>query len=43
MMREDSVVSKVEELMETLDNIKRYNALAHSLKRLTQTLVRQAH
>jgi hypothetical protein len=33
MMREESVVSKVEELMETLDNIKKYNALAHSLKK----------
>jgi len=33
MIREESVVSKVEELMETLDNIKKYNALAHSLKK----------
>lgn len=32
MMPEESVVSKVEELMETLDHIKKYNALANSLK-----------
>lgn len=32
-MREESVVSKVEELMETLDHVKRYDALARSLKR----------
>ena len=38
-MREESVVSKVEELMETLDNIKRYNALAHSLKRFAIIIV----
>jgi hypothetical protein len=39
MMREESVVSKVEELMETLDNIKRYNALAHSLKKFAIIVV----
>lgn len=33
MMPEESVVSKVEELMETLDHVKRYNALARSLKK----------
>jgi hypothetical protein len=33
MMPEESIVSKVEELMETLDHIKRYNALARSLKK----------
>jgi hypothetical protein len=33
MLPEESVVSKVEELMETLDHIKKYNALATSLKR----------
>lgn len=32
MMPEESVVSKVEELMQTLDHIKKYNALANSLK-----------
>ena len=39
MMTEESVVSKVEELMEALDNIKRYNALAHSLKRFAIIIV----
>ena len=39
MMREESVVSKVEELMETLDNIKKYNALAHSLKKFAIIVV----
>jgi len=38
-MTEESVVSKVEELMETLDDIKRYNALAHSLKRFAIIIV----
>lgn len=33
MMTEENVVSKVQELMETLDNVKKYNALANSLKR----------
>lgn len=33
MMPEESVVSKVEELMETLDHVKKYNALANSLRR----------
>jgi F0F1-type ATP synthase assembly protein I len=33
MMTEESVVSKVEGLMETLDHVKRYNALARSLKK----------
>lgn len=32
MMPEESAVSKVKELMETLDHIKKYNALAKSLK-----------
>jgi uncharacterized membrane protein (DUF485 family) len=32
VMPEESVVSKAEELMETLDHIKKYNALAKSLK-----------
>ena len=31
-MPEESIVSKVKELMETLDHVKRYNALARSLK-----------
>jgi F0F1-type ATP synthase assembly protein I len=35
MMTEESIVSKVEELMETLDHVKRYNALAKSLKKFT--------
>jgi hypothetical protein len=33
MMTEDRVASKVSELMETLDHIKKYNALAKSLKK----------
>lgn len=32
-MTEESIVSKVEELMEALDNIKKYNAFARSLRR----------
>lgn len=32
-MIEESVVSKIEELMETLDHVKKYNALTRSLKR----------
>jgi hypothetical protein len=32
MMTEDGVVSKVAELMETLDHVKKYNMLARSLK-----------
>lgn len=35
VLSEESVVSKVSELMETLDHIKRYNALAHSLKKFS--------
>lgn len=37
-MREEGVVSKVEELMETLDHVKRYNALAKSLRRFALIL-----
>lgn len=33
MITEDKVISKVTELMETLDQIKKYNAIAESLKR----------
>jgi hypothetical protein len=33
MMTEDRVASKVSELMETLDHIKKYNAIAKSLKK----------
>jgi hypothetical protein len=32
MMTEEKVISKVAELMETLDNVKRYNEFTHSLK-----------
>ena len=32
MMSKERIVSKVGEFMETLDHVKRYNALAHSLK-----------
>ena len=35
MITEESVVSKVQELMETLDSIKRYNAFATSFKKFT--------
>lgn len=39
MITEESVVSKVQELMETLDSIKRYNAFATSLKKFTLIIV----
>lgn len=39
MITEESVVSKVQELMETLDNIKRYNAFATSLKKFALIIV----
>jgi F0F1-type ATP synthase assembly protein I len=39
MMPEESIVSKVEELMETLDHVKRYNALARSLKKFAVVIV----
>ena len=39
MMTEESVVSKVAELMETLDHIKRYNALARSLKKFALIII----
>jgi hypothetical protein len=39
MMREEGVVSKVEELMETLDHVKRYSALAKSLRGFTLIVV----
>ncbi len=39
MITEESAVSKVRELMETLDNIKRYNAFATSLKKFTIIIV----
>ena len=35
---EESVVSKISEFMETLDYIKRYNALANSLKNSERNL-----
>lgn len=35
MITEESVVSKVEELMETLDLVKKYNALTRSLRKFT--------
>ena len=35
VLSEESVVSKVSELMETLDHIKRYNALSRSLKKFS--------
>ena len=35
MITEESVVAKVEELMETLDLVKRYNVLTRSLKKFT--------
>lgn len=38
-MTEESIVSKVGELMEALDNIKRYNAFARSLKKFALILV----
>jgi len=39
MITEESVVSKVEELMETLDLVKRYNALTRSLRKFTLFIV----
>ena len=39
MITEESVVSKVEELMETLDLVKKYNAFARSLKKFTFFIV----
>ncbi|MCW4015614.1 MAG: hypothetical protein NWF06_04520 [Candidatus Bathyarchaeota archaeon] len=39
MITEEHVVSKVQELMETLDSIKRYNAFATSLKKFTIIIV----
>lgn len=39
MITEESVVSKVQELMETLDNIKKYNAFATSLKKFALIIV----
>ena len=38
-MKEEGVVSKVRELMETLDHVKRYNALAKSLRRFALIVV----
>ena len=39
MMSEESVVSKVSELMETLDHIKKYNALSGSLKKFSLIVI----
>lgn len=39
MITEESVVSKVQELMETLDSIKKYNAFATSFKKFTLIIV----
>jgi hypothetical protein len=39
MITEDSVVSKIEELMEALDIVKRYNAFASSLKKFALFIV----
>jgi len=39
MITEESVVSKVQELMETLDSIKKYNAFATSLKKFVIIIV----
>jgi hypothetical protein len=38
-MTEESVVSKVAELMEALDNVKKYNALARSLKKFVLAIL----
>lgn len=38
MIPEESIVSKVEELMETLDHVKRYNALTRSLKKFAAVI-----
>ncbi len=39
LMTEESVVSKVAELMEALDNVKKYNALARSLKKFVLAIL----
>lgn len=39
MIAEENVVSKIEELMETLDAINRYNALARSLKKFALFII----
>ena len=39
VLSEESVVSKVSELMETLDHIKRYNALSRSLKKFSLIVI----
>jgi hypothetical protein len=39
VLSEEAVVSKVSELMETLDHIKRYNALARSLKKFSIIII----
>ncbi len=38
-MTEENVVSKVKELMETLDHVKKYNALAKSLRRFALIVI----
>jgi hypothetical protein len=38
-MTEESIVSKVAELMEALDNVKKYNALARSLKKFVLAIL----
>lgn len=39
VMSEEKVVSKITELMETLDHVKKYNALARSLKKFALTII----
>lgn len=39
VMTEEKVVSKITELMETLDHIKKYNALARSLKKFALAII----
>ncbi len=39
MLTEESVVSKVADLMETLDNVKKYNMLARSLKKFAYIII----
>ena len=39
MMTEETVVAKVAELMETLDHVKKYNALAKSFKRFALIVI----
>ncbi len=39
LMTEESIVSKVAELMEALDNVKKYNALARSLKKFVLAIL----